>query len=185
MRIRRIGADDVAAVAQVHLESWNAAYRGLVPDEFLEGFTFEKRKDIAARGLADDAQETVVIEDDGRILGFVVFGASRDGDVEPKGAGEIWGIYIDPIHWRKGAGRKLAHHAQRALRERGFTVATLWVLEDNSGAREFYEKLGFCLNGGRKTVELGASLATVRYRKSIRDAEPPNAADREGAAADL
>ena len=167
IRTRCIEADDVASVAQVHLDSWNAAYRGLVPDEFLEEFTFEKRKDIATRALADDTQETVVIEDDGGILGFVVCGASRDEDAQPGITGEIWGIYIDPAHWRQGGGRELAQHAQTAQRQRGFTVATLWVLEGNSAAREFYENLAFRLDGGRKTVELGAPLAAVRYRKSM------------------
>ncbi|MDP6636651.1 MAG: GNAT family N-acetyltransferase [Phycisphaerae bacterium] len=167
MRTRYIAADDVASVAQVHLDSWNTAYRGLVPDEFLAVFTFEKRKDLAIRALDDDAQDTVVIEDDEGIFGFVVFGASRDGDAEAGAVGEIWGIYIDPGDWRKGAGRMLAQYAQSALRERGFTAATLWVLEGNSDAREFYEKLGFRLDGARKTVELGSPLDAVRYRKRI------------------
>ena len=41
--IRAASASDVEAIAALHLASWWAAYRGIVPDQFLHGITLESR----------------------------------------------------------------------------------------------------------------------------------------------
>jgi GNAT superfamily N-acetyltransferase len=41
--IRRATPGDVIAVATVHVRSWQAAYRGLMPDEVLDGLSVERR----------------------------------------------------------------------------------------------------------------------------------------------
>ena len=58
-------------------------------------------------------------------------------------------------------------HALQALREMGFSQAVLWVLEQNSRARRFYEKQGFAADGAARTLHIGRDLAEVRYRRSI------------------
>ena len=37
MRIRTANTDDAAAIAEVHVRSWQAAYRGVFPDDVLDG----------------------------------------------------------------------------------------------------------------------------------------------------
>jgi len=171
MKIRRATIEDISCLARIHLDSWNQAYRGLVPDSCLEGFTFGKRKARFEKSIAEGKEETYVVESDDALLGFAAVGECRDCDVDVARVGEIWGIYVAPEYWRKGAGRALAQHAQGVLAHRGLEEATLWVLEENDGARKFYEHLGFTLDGGKKTVTLGEPLPTVRYRKRLRSAE--------------
>jgi RimJ/RimL family protein N-acetyltransferase len=55
-----------------------------------------------------------------------------------------------------------------ALRRRGFTTATLWVLEDNPRARRFYEREGWVLDGEQREEEfLGVAISEVRYRITL------------------
>ena len=58
---------------------------------------------------------------------------------------------------------RLAH-----LREVGFSDATLWVLEHNLRARNWYERLGWRPTGERKAVYAPAQIDDLRYRFSLR-----------------
>ncbi len=80
-----------------------------------------------------------------------------------------------PEHWRKGIGITLCKQSESMLASRGYSVATLWVLEANDQARRFYEAMGFRVDGASKILNLGAPLKAVRYRKELSDAEPAHA----------
>ena len=104
-------------------------------------------------------RQVLVCEDDGRVVGFVSLGDSRD---EP-GKGELYAIYVVSEAWGSGAGPALMARALDALR--GYPSATLWVLDDNPRARRFYEREGWILDGGRRDGEfLGVTVTEVRYR---------------------
>ena len=171
MKIRRATADDADALARVHIDSWRAAYRGLVPDAHLDKLDYGKGGERFRQALAGQSEETYLAEENGEALGFVTVGGCRDADLDKEEAGEIWGIYLGPTHWRKGVGRSLCEFAERILQSRGYTVATLWVFRDNDQARRFYEAMGFTVDGGSMTLNLGAPLAAVRYRKPLENAE--------------
>jgi len=177
MDFRRATVDDAPELARAHVASWHAAYQGLVPDSFLEGFTYERRTEQLRQSLASGAEETYLVEKSGKVLGFLTLGACRDADVDAHTTGEIWGIYLAPKHWRKGIGSYLCKQGDFMLKTRGYVEATLWVLEGNAQARQFYETMGFEPNGETKRVNLGIPLKAVRYRKAIEDAEPPRALD--------
>ena len=50
------------------------------------------------------------------------------------------------------------------LKKQGFKEVFLWVLEENSQAREFYENYGFeCANDYLDTAIGGEKLRAVRY----------------------
>jgi RimJ/RimL family protein N-acetyltransferase len=104
MKLRRATPDDALALAKAHVDSWHGAYRGLVPDSFLGGFTVERRTKRFRESIAAGAEETYVVEEDGEVLGFLTLGKCRDSDVDDNTTGEIWGIYLAPKHWRKGIG---------------------------------------------------------------------------------
>ena len=51
-----------------------------------------------------------------------------------------------------------------ALRVTEYRRATLWVLDTNARAREFYERHGWSLDGNSKQQEIGELTVTeVRY----------------------
>lgn len=64
----------------------------------------------------------------------------------------------------RGYGTALLRAALRGLLELGFEEAFLWVLEDNTGARTFYERFGLtCTEDYLDTTIDGRDLREVRY----------------------
>ena len=66
-------------------------------------------------------------------------------------------------YWRKGIGCKLIKWGLEELRKRDYKKATLWVLEKNSRARNFYEKIGFNYYGTVNEINIGENLNECRY----------------------
>jgi len=165
--LRRAQVSDAPRIARVHVDSWQVAYRGVVPDSFLEGFTYARREDAFRRSLAANLEETYLLEDEERAVAILTVGPSRDDDLDVKEVGELWGIYIVPDRWRQGIGTGLVREAEGMLRARGYREIVLWVLEGNMDARAFYEAMGFELDGASRIVELGKPLPAVRYRKAV------------------
>jgi hypothetical protein len=44
MRLRRARQYDARNIAEVHVRAWRGAYKGLVPDEILDGLSVEERE---------------------------------------------------------------------------------------------------------------------------------------------
>jgi GNAT superfamily N-acetyltransferase len=164
MLVRPARLEDAAALAEVHVRTWQAAYEHVFGAERLATLDLEQRRSRweSLLGAPRLHQRSFVAEDeDGRVVGFATTGASRDVD----GEGELYAIYALPESWGGGAGPALMHAALESLRDEGFTTAILWVLEDNPRARSFYEREGWTVDGGRREHEaLGVSFAEVRYR---------------------
>ena len=117
--------------------------------------------------LEDPAVSLVLVEEDGEPLGLSACGESRDDDVDGS-VGEIRSFFVAPGRWRRGVGRVLMAAVLGSLRERGYTVATVWSFTANERANAFYEGLGFTRDGAEEpTDETWAHLPGVRYRRSL------------------
>jgi len=167
--IRQATTADARAIAEVHVYSWQWAYRGLIPDSYLDRLSIDSRAEGHAQRLAAETEgRTWVAEQEGRIAGFATTVPSRDPDA-PSGTGELGAIYLRREAASQGIGRVLFAHAIHDLRQRGYQQATLWVLDSNARARRFYEKAGWVADGTTKTEERpGVLLREVRYRASLR-----------------
>jgi len=165
--VRLARPDDAAAIAEVHVRTWQDAYEHVFGTERLAGVTVEQRLPMWRQILADPAQTALVAEDDaGHIVGWCTVAPSRDADAD----GELWGIYVLADAWGSGVGTALMAAGVEALREAGYREVILWVLEDNPRARRFYEREGWALDGSRKEDEfLGVKVTEVRYRKAVSD----------------
>jgi ribosomal protein S18 acetylase RimI-like enzyme len=169
MRIREAEPKDAVAIAEVHVRSWQAAYRGQLTDEYLDGLSVDERLEQHRRSLEQPRAEwrTWVADDDGRVKGFAVTGPSEDADAEPS-TGEVYAIYLEPDRVGTGLGRELLEHALADLRERGFSVVTLWVLQTNERARRFYEAAGWRTDGTEANERVDCEMRpTVRYRVEL------------------
>jgi hypothetical protein len=49
--IREASIEDAAAIADLHVRSWQAAYRGIVPDVILDGLSVEARRNFWTRTI--------------------------------------------------------------------------------------------------------------------------------------
>ena len=166
--IRLAEFDDADSMAAVHVESWRAAYRGLVPQHVLDGVSHARQADIWRDILrAQDGQTLVVVGGkDSEVGGFVNVGRSRDEDAAST-VGELRKIYLREQWWNIGAGR-LLHDAGLDLLRVGFDEATLWVLDGNERAGSFYARRGWRADGAVKSQERGGvALPELRYRRAL------------------
>lgn len=167
MAIRRATIDDVAQLAAVHVQSWQAAYRGLLPDEFLANLSVERRMTQWQARLSDSANDTPVYEVDGLVVGFVSYGRCRDEDLGDN-VGEIYAIYLLPHSWGQGIGAALMQEGLARLQEKGYRSVSLWVLAGNDRAIRFYEQFGFKPDGTTKVESRSdVVLHELRYVKSL------------------
>jgi ribosomal protein S18 acetylase RimI-like enzyme len=106
MKIRPAGIADVAAVATVHVRTWQQCYRGIVPDDYLDGLSIQRREEQWREVLASGTTEVWVAESSTGVVGWIAFDASRDPDAEPS-TGELQAVYVSPERWSSGIGREL------------------------------------------------------------------------------
>lgn len=168
MKIREAAPTDAEAIADVHVRSWQVAYRGQLGDEYLDGLSAEERVPRTRESLARPrAGWRTWVVDEPPVTGFCTTGPGEDPDAAT-GVAEVYAIYLSPGSYGKGIGRELFAYAVDDLRKRGFRVATLWVLETNEHARRFYEKAGWELDGAVTTERIDCqNLPTVRYRLDL------------------
>ena len=168
--IRDAAATDAAAIAKVHVESWEGTYRGLMPDEVIDGLTLERRTAGWSRALADPQPRSAsfVAEHDGEVVGMASVGPTRDEDLDSQSMGEVLAIYVIPGHWGHGHGKGLMVASLDWLRDAGYSNSMLWVLDTNSIGRSFYERGGWALDAASKLEDsFGAPINEVRYRLSL------------------
>ncbi|MGH7920337.1 MAG: GNAT family N-acetyltransferase [Candidatus Dormibacteraceae bacterium] len=173
--IREATLGDAGAVALVHVRSWQAAYAGHLPQDYLDNLSVEQRRRSWEQILsATDWPRTgtLVAEVEGKversIAGFVSIFPTRDGDRDPATTGEVGAIYVLAEAWGKGIGRALMRSALDRLTEAGFSAATLWVLDSNDRARRFYEAGPWRLEGATKRDDRpGFAIDEVRYACSL------------------
>jgi ribosomal protein S18 acetylase RimI-like enzyme len=160
VEIRRARPEDAAAIADVHVRTWQTAYEHVFGAERLATVEPGQRLQQWERTLGNDVMHVWVAEDDDRVVGFVSVGPSRPGDAE----GKLYAIYVLPEAWGGGAGARLMQEAVRHLRA-AYPESFLWVLDDNPRARRFYEREGWRLDGATQTEQfLGLAVTEVRYR---------------------
>jgi GNAT superfamily N-acetyltransferase len=169
--VRDAEPGDAPDMAQVHVASWRGAYRGLMPQEVLDGLDVSVRTSLWIRIMnrTDPARGAVLVVEDGeRIIGFAGVGPTRDPDADPERTGEVAAIYLLPESWGRGAGRLLMGEAVSRLAACGYADATLWVLDTNERARRFYAAAGWVPDGTAKVDgREGYSLSEVRYRRPL------------------
>jgi GNAT superfamily N-acetyltransferase len=161
VQIRRVRFEDAAAVAEVHVRTWQAAYEHVFGAERLAGIDPGARERFARRFATDGDYDAFVAEDDeGRIVGFVACGLAEE-EAEQR---ELFAIYVLPEAWGTTAAPGLLRAAVEAMRGRGAPDAILWVLNDNPRARRFYEREGWQADGTAESEYLGLTVPLVRYR---------------------
>lgn len=169
--VRAATPSDAEQIASVHVRSWQAAYRSLLPQDYLDQLDPADRLPRWRRTLReiDPARDGVIVAvEDGRICGATWFGPTRDSDTDPAEVGELIGIYLLPEAWGKGLGQTLMTAAVQQLAAAGYTQAALWGLESNARARRFYAKAGWAEDGAVKQDDrLGFPMTEVRYRRQL------------------
>ncbi len=162
-------AGDASSIADVHVRSWQVAYRGLVDQGFLDRLSHAEHLSMWQHRFeaADLDLHVLVAEAAGEVVGFSSFGPSRDDDAGVSTA-EVYAIYVAPEWFGTGVGRKLLAGTVKAFGGLGFRESTLWVLELNDRARRFYEVAGWRWDGARSVhADAGLTEPILRYRRAL------------------
>lgn len=166
--IRTAKIEDAAAIAGIHIETWQHACAGLMPAEFLKSLSVAKRAEQWRKALKKTTDGTLVHESAGVVTGFASFGACLDPDRANASDLELYAIYVRASDKRQGVGRRLAEKVEADCRERGAGSISLWVLEMNKPARAFYETMGYAHDGTSETVSMGGKpFEKFRYLKRL------------------
>ncbi|GIG27608.1 GNAT family N-acetyltransferase [Cellulomonas marina] len=163
--VRPAVRSDAAAIAAVHVRSWQEAYGHIVPAAFLSALDpVDKARTWTVyleRAAADDVEHWVA-EVGGEVAGFASVGPSRDEDAR-RHEREIYSMYLDPGRWGHGIARDLM---RAVVGSAGDVPMSLWVLQQNERAQKFYRRHGFHPDGVERYEEIGGSdLLEVRYRR--------------------
>lgn len=172
--IRRAVRADAAAISRIRVDTWRAAYAGLVPSEVLERLDADREAVRRAESWDDlhhDPRSTSLLaEDDGAPVGWAAYGPSQDP--ERAASGQVYALYAVADRWSTGVGHALIAACEDGLRADGFAEAHLWVLEGNIRAERFYERHGWVEDGAILVDDrtIGGTLAySLRERRRVRD----------------
>ncbi|HET9730022.1 MAG TPA: GNAT family N-acetyltransferase [Acidimicrobiia bacterium] len=143
--IRPAIAGDAPAIARVRIDGWRTAYRGLVPDTYLDAMDVDASVTLWQRILtaAPNAASVFVADDDGEVVGF----AAGNMLEEPRHDldAELSAAYVRRDHQRTSIGRRLVCAVAHAQRGHGANGLIVWTLPGNRAARAFFEALGATL----------------------------------------
>ncbi|MBX2998037.1 MAG: GNAT family N-acetyltransferase [Caldilineaceae bacterium] len=138
--LRPATLEDAAAIAAVHVQSWQETYTGLMPEAVIARQSIENRLRMWQQ-ILDKGESFVYVAEDERegIVGFVSAGAARE--LTDKFDGEIYALYLLRSHQGRGMGRALMQTVAARLHEVGYRSLVLWVLASNETCR-FYAHMG-------------------------------------------
>ncbi|MFF3445598.1 GNAT family N-acetyltransferase [Streptomyces sp. NPDC002667] len=168
-RVREMTLADCARVAEIRVRGWQSAYEGLIPQTYLDGLSVTADAERRRRRLeeGDGSVVNLVAERDGSVAGWACHGPHRDGEVRA-GDVELYAIYVHPDLLGRGVGQALLRESVRRCAAAGHERMLLWVLEENTRARRFYERAGFRPDGAEEPFEAdGVAVPEVRYTRAL------------------
>lgn len=137
---REATSEDCDAIARLHARSWQQHYRGILYDTYLNQEVEEDRRIVWQERFQhpQPTQHIIVATEDETISGFACTFAEHN----PR-----WGALLDNLHvipaWQgRGVGRALMQASARWVQQQGNEGLYLWVYEENTAARAFYERVG-------------------------------------------
>ena len=141
-KIRRAEVKDACDIARVRITGWKQSYKDIVPGGLLDKLNIEADQKRVELALGDKNNKTLrfVVEDGGKIIGMGACGKGRESLDEKRG--EVYAIYLLDEAKRQGIGANFMREMAEQLAANGYTSLQVNVLEQNTPARRFYEKLG-------------------------------------------
>jgi len=174
--IRAARPGDARRIARLDVETWQAAYAGILATPFLVGLSAQRREVGWASVIEREPRDVrVAVDNDGNIQGFGSCGRCRRG---AQFGGEVFTLYVAPDWQNQGIGRRLLVALFERLVAQECATAIIWVLRDNPG-RFFYQHLGgrevqhkiFAVGGKRVEAAGYAWYDLPRYLETAARAE--------------
>lgn len=156
MQTRLATDTDRSDIIALHVASWKSAYRGLLPDSFIDGAMADELAAYWQAPRPGSAFQILALDETGARLGFVAV-TEEDGPY-------IEALHADPARRGKGIGRRLMQAAGAALAARGEEGVHLSVLVENTSALAFYRSLGGEVSAPYEDALFGVPLMSHKVR---------------------
>jgi ribosomal protein S18 acetylase RimI-like enzyme len=159
VRVRRGKPADAKALANVFRDSWQLAYRGIIPHLHLESMIRRRGQDWWASAVRS-GDSIFVLEIGREVAGYATWGTAR---ARGPYQGEIYELYLAPIYQGLGFGEHLFEACRHAMDERRIRGLICWALAENTPAIDFYWR-----RGGRPVAKAfdrigGAKLEKIAF----------------------
>jgi len=162
-------------IADMHVQSWRVAYRGMLSDAFLDReLEADRRSHWQAKmiEIKNGLGEVVIAEVDGQPRGFLCV-------IRPDEANSVLvdNLHALPGHKGLGIGTRLLKFAHDWALEKRASSLHLFVLEPNTAAQGFYASRGWS-NVGPVPDHVGnASIVALRFEHALAAPLPGSAPD--------
>lgn len=151
-------------LAEINIRSWQAAYQGIIPDDFLRGLSADARISMVEARIRQSADRYLLFRVGGQSAGMALYRCVPDDTPEQ---GEVVAFYFLPGYWGQGYASAAMTACFDALRDMGCAQVTVRVLSENLRARRFYEKMGFADTGEEVEIVIGKPLLERSYSRAI------------------
>ena len=160
--IRYLTRDDIPQYQKLITTVWQETYPGIVNQQFLDHLsqTEEQRIELNNMIYDENIKDTLVLEIDDNIVGFVRYGATED--ILSPNTGEIFALYILSKYKRHGYGKQLVQAAIKELLKLNYTNMVIGCISKNP-SNEFYKHLGGILKSQRPFTKTGDNLVENIY----------------------
>ena len=134
MEIRKATEEDVRQIAEIVVEDWKTAYKGIIDDDYLESLSAGQRYDREMQLYP----RYMVAVDRNEVLGYVWNEMAGDDPADC----EVVALYVRYSKRKSGIGRALLLDSMDRFRKAGKKTMIIWCLRENHESRRFYEKMG-------------------------------------------
>ena len=162
IQTRKVKIGDEKTLAYIQTESWRKAFADIISKEDMEKYADINKAEEMYRYLLKSGVgngSILLIDDNPHCIAY--WDKTREEDMD--GYAELICIHSLEDNWGKGYGSMMMEHILKDISAVGFEKVMLWVFEENTRARRFYEKHGFVKTDKKKMF--GDSVEVMYSRK--------------------
>ena len=150
--IRKATINDASIIAEISIDSWKSAYKGLLPPKLLLNRKADKERITAWKDNIANSDYIVLVYEQDKVCGYLWAGKKRDKIDIPY---EIYAIYVSPQYQRLGIGQALINEYKKLINNQPFY---LYMLKGNAPASAFYKQMG-----GNENVSYNKKISINEY----------------------
>lgn len=160
--IRYLTKEDIPQYQRLISKVWQETYPGIVNQQFLDNLSLTEEQRIELNNMTYDEKikDTLVLEVDNNIIGFVRYGTTDD--ILYPNTGEIFALYVLSKYKGQGYGKQLVQRAIQELLKLNHTNMIIGCISQNP-SNEFYKHLGGILKSTRPFPKTGDNLVENIY----------------------
>lgn len=151
--IRNVNEKDIPSIAEIQVNGWKTAYKGIIDDSILKAMSKEEKIERLKSNYGKNG--FIVAEIENKVVGFCRYTDSNEFTLEMQDIDcEITALYVKPDLKYNGIGTKLFQFVVNEFKRKNKTKMILWCLKENEPSKKFYTKIGGEV-AGERVIEIG------------------------------